>query len=148
MDNTQDEERIAYARSRAERIQADFNLDFSLASLREVDRLLGKVGDCGDDLAGRAAYMFGCYVGEVLVRQAGAVWAVREDMEELFGSSLLLEAGPCTASPFVRCYRRLKDEGDSVEVWGRLVVAAASGRLQTVTDEGNDNDSETEGRQP
>ena len=146
MDNTQNEKKIAHVRSRAERIQADFDLDFSLASLREVDRLLGKVGDCGDDLAGRAAYMFGCYVGEVLVRQAGAVWAVREDMEELFGSSLLLEAGPCTASPFVRCYRRLKDEGDSVEVWGRLVVAAASGRLQTVT--GESNDLETEGTQP
>ena len=141
MKNTRNEEQIAHAKSTADTIQADFNLDFSLASLREVDKLLGSVGDCGDDVAGRAAYMFGCYVGEVLVRQAGAVWAVREDMEELFGSSLLLEAGPCTASPFVRCYRRLKDEGDSVEVWGRLVVAAASGRLQT-DDSSNDGGSD------
>jgi len=32
MDNTQNEKKIAHVRSSAERIQADFDLDFSLAS--------------------------------------------------------------------------------------------------------------------
>jgi len=130
------EDLISQAQDTAEVIQADFNLDFSLESLERVDELLGNLGDCGDELSGRAAYMFGCYVGEVLVRQAGAAWAVQDDMNELFGWPLMLHAGPVAASPFVRCYRRLEDDGDSVAIWGQLVVAAASHRFDKEAAEG------------
>jgi len=130
MTNDTHENLISQARDTADTIRADFNLDFSLESLEQVDEVLGSLGDCGDELSARAAYMFGCYVGEVLVRQAGAAWMAQEDMKELFGAPLVLQAGPVTASPFVRCHRRLESEGDSVEVWGRLVVAAASHRFE------------------
>lgn len=156
MDNTRNQEMIVHAQSEADRIQAGFSLDFSIASLQRVDELLGSIADCGNDLAAGAAYMFGCYVGEVLVRQAGAVWVVEHDMEEEFGSPLVLRAGPFTGSPFRRCRRRIRDEELSVESWGELVVDAASGRLQTLLEQmdlmglmddssGDRNDSEREG---
>ncbi|MWA13147.1 hypothetical protein [Streptomyces sp. BA2] len=51
-------------------------LDFSVASLRVVDFLIAglrKGGRGRDEVAG-ALFGLGAYVGEVLVRRAGAVW--------------------------------------------------------------------------
>jgi hypothetical protein len=129
VDNNQPEDVIGEARSIAEKAGEKFDLDFSLESLRRVDALLGELGDCGDpgdDFAGKAAYMMGCYVGEVLVRQAGAEWVFEEDKKEMFGSPLFLRVGQIQASPMSRCFKRMKSDSDGVEGWGRLLAALAS----------------------
>jgi hypothetical protein len=94
-----------------------------------VDEFLGELGDCGDDFAGKAAYMMGCYVGEVLVRQAEAEWVVEEEKKEMFGSPLFLRVGQIEASPMTRCFKRMKSDSDGVEGWGRLLAALASSNL-------------------
>lgn len=129
MDNNEHEERIIQAQDAAEKTRQEFDLDYSLDSLRRVDELLASLGDCEDDLAGEAAYMMGCYVGEVLVRQTGGEWAVEEDKKQVFGSPLFLRAGHIQASPITRCFKRMKSDSDGVEVWGRLLVAIASGGI-------------------
>ncbi|WP_367321196.1 hypothetical protein [Streptomyces sp. HUAS ZL42] len=51
-------------------------LDYSVASLRIVDRLLDglRKGGADRERADRTLFGLGAYVGEVLVRRAGAVW--------------------------------------------------------------------------
>jgi hypothetical protein len=126
MDSSQHEDLISEAGSIAEKAGEKFDLDFSLESLRRVDELLGELGDCGDDVAGKAAYLMGSYVGEVLVRQAGAEWVVEEEKKEMFGSPLFLRVGQIEASPMTRCFKRMKSDSDGVEGWGRLLAALAS----------------------
>lgn len=126
MDNNQREDLISEAESIAEKAREKIDMDFSLESLRRVDALLGELGDCGDDFAGQAAYLMGCYVGEVLVRQAGAEWVVDEEKKEVFGSPLFLRVGQIQASPMTRCFKRMKSDSDGVEGWGRLLAALAS----------------------
>ena len=73
--------------------------------------------------------MMGCYVGEVLVRQAGVEWVVEEEMKEVFGSPILLPAGDIQVSPITRCYRRLKSDSDGVEVSGPDNAGTCVGQL-------------------
>lgn len=56
--------------------RARLPLDYSAASLRLVDRLIDGLrrGTGGRDQVSGALVGLGAYVGEVLVRQAGAVW--------------------------------------------------------------------------
>lgn len=66
-------------------------LDFSVASLRVVDFLIAglrKSGRGRDEVAG-ALFGLGAYVGEVLVRRAGAVWVdFDKDQHAYFGQSV------------------------------------------------------------
>ena len=143
MDNNQHEDLINDAGSIAEEAGEKFDLDFSLESLRRVDELLGELGDCGDpgdDFAGQAAYMMGCYVGEVLVRQAGAEWVVDEEKKGVFGSPLFLRVGQIQASPMTRCFKRMKSDSDGVEGWGRLLAALASSNLPEAIPEESGNE--------
>lgn len=52
-------------------------LDYSVASLRVVDFLIDglRKGGADRERAGKTVFELGAYVGEVLVRRAGAVWA-------------------------------------------------------------------------
>jgi len=52
-------------------------LDYSVASLRVVDFLIDglRKGGADRERAGETLFELGAYVGEVLVRRAGAVWA-------------------------------------------------------------------------
>ncbi|GAA2486166.1 hypothetical protein GCM10010406_22920 [Streptomyces thermolineatus] len=56
-------------------------LDYSVASLRYVDRVLGEIRDQDppEGLMDSMLVEFGCYLGEVLVRCAGATWV---DLDE------------------------------------------------------------------
>ncbi|ATL29986.1 hypothetical protein [Streptomyces formicae] len=66
-------------------------LDFSVASLRVVDFLiegLRKGGRERSEIAG-ALFGLGAYVGEVLVRRAGAMWIdLDKEQREFFGQSV------------------------------------------------------------
>ncbi len=63
-------------------------LDYSVASLRVVDGIVEGLrrGNPGKEQVARVLFGFGAYVGEVLVRRAGAVWVDFDAHErELFG---------------------------------------------------------------
>jgi hypothetical protein len=51
-------------------------LDYSPQSLAEVDRIIGKfhAQKMRADQIGETVFSFGCYVGEVLVRNLGGTW--------------------------------------------------------------------------
>ncbi|MEI5102038.1 hypothetical protein RB200_30350 [Streptomyces sp. PmtG] len=66
-------------------------LDFSVHSLRVVDCLLDGLRADGRERAEVAHALFGCgaYVGEVLVRRAGAVWVdFDEAQRQYFGQAV------------------------------------------------------------
>lgn len=66
-------------------------LDFSVASLRVVDFLIDglRKGDRERAALGGALFGLGAYVGEVLVRRAGAVWVDFDaSQREFFGQAV------------------------------------------------------------
>ena len=91
-------------------------LDYSVNSLEEVDRIIGRFHEKGlalDDIA-ETVFGFGCYVGEVFVKNAGATWraATREEIDNYYGVPLILElGGNTTANPIGKLIKRL-EEGD------------------------------------
>jgi hypothetical protein len=58
-----------------------FELDYTPASLTRVDDVILQfhAGPCSLDNLGTLIYSLGCYVGEVMVRNAGARWAMPDD---------------------------------------------------------------------
>lgn len=64
------------ARIAAEAAQsvAGIELDFSPASLEQVDGILDGFRDAGSDVMAESIFIFGCYIGEVMVRNAGYIW--------------------------------------------------------------------------
>lgn len=62
-------------------------LDYRAGSLAEVDRLLGKFYDAGDDpdRMPETLFLFGAYIGEVIARSNGGVWVHVPDDHPLGG---------------------------------------------------------------
>lgn len=88
-------------------------LDYSVASLEEVDRILGTYHDDGLDAAQVAGtvFAFGCYLGEVLVRHAGGTW---QDLDPRAGQQLGAAIGVrmpdgSVADPVGQAFRRVED---------------------------------------
>ncbi|WAZ23676.1 hypothetical protein STRCI_005035 [Streptomyces cinnabarinus] len=61
-------------------------LDYSVASLRVVDFLIDglRKGGADPDRAGETLFGLGAYVGEVLVRRAGAQWVDYDDRQRAY----------------------------------------------------------------
>ena len=95
------------------------DLDYSVASLEWVDGFLQQHHDEGLTIANIAETVFvaGCYVGEVMCRQAGGRWVDRD--ADPHGAGLLgmpiLVALPhdSTANPVGKAFKRF--EGDSTD---------------------------------
>lgn len=74
---------------------SDVSLDFSISSLNQVDRIIRRMRrEAGD--AGQLAmtlFGFGCYVGEVFVRNDGGQWRRTEEtnLEGLSKSPIVVE---------------------------------------------------------
>lgn len=91
-------------------------LDYSVKSLQNVDQIIGGFHEDGvalDDIAA-TVFGFGCYVGEVFVRNARATWraATQEEINNFYGVPLILELGNnTTANPIGKVIKRL-EEGD------------------------------------
>jgi hypothetical protein len=87
-------------------------LDYSVASLQAVDDILeqfreggGKSGQMAETLFG-----FGCYVGEVFVRNAGGSWTLTAEtkMAGMAGFPLVIQTGPVTfCNPIAKVFKRL-----------------------------------------
>jgi hypothetical protein len=101
----------------AARITGD-ELDYSVASLEAVDRIIERIRAKGGTIDNYAETMFcfGCYVGEVFVRHAGGRWiATPEDQFKMFGMRLIVELPPqgqlCNliAEAFKRLHNGIED---------------------------------------
>jgi hypothetical protein len=82
-------------------------------SLEVIDRIIGDFREEGVEVEDVAAtlFSFGCYVGEVFVRETGATWrmASRQEEEEVFGVPLVLQMGPeKTVNPIGKVIKRLE----------------------------------------
>jgi hypothetical protein len=95
-------------------------LDYSIASLQAVDDIIEGMrqdGCTADDIA-ETLFGFGCYVGEVFVRNAGGKWrsAAETSMAKLAGSLLVIELSSETfCNPIGKVFKRLENgEEDSL----------------------------------
>jgi hypothetical protein len=106
-------------------------LDFSPGSLEDLDQhieSLREQGLNGEDVA-ELLFVFGCYVGEVMVRQLGGQWAATP-LSSLRAISpwpmVVALADGSTWDPIGKAYRRL-ELGDT-EYLPAYYAAAAAGR--------------------
>lgn len=89
-------------------------LDYSVKSLAIVDRIIGdfhKQGATVEEIA-ESVFGYGCYVGEVFVRNAGAAWraATDDEIENIYGVPLILELdSDTTANPIGKVIKRLEN---------------------------------------
>ncbi|WP_232007178.1 hypothetical protein [Mycobacterium intermedium] len=65
---------LARIATEAAQTVAGIDLDFSPASLQVVDGILDGFREAGSDIMAESIFIFGCYIGEVLVRNAGYEW--------------------------------------------------------------------------
>jgi hypothetical protein len=87
-------------------------LDYSADSLKHVDDIIEGMRSegCSADQVAETLFGFGCYVGEVLVRQAGATWQQSADtpMANFAGFPLVLHLrGQSYCNPIAKAFKRL-----------------------------------------
>lgn len=106
-------------------------LDYSSASLAEVDRILGKFHAEGltADQMGETVFSFGCYVGEVLVRNNGGRWVMPRQsvLSKLgFGDSTMMVVELPNGdvwNPIMKAFKLLENgEADSVAYFYRVAT--------------------------
>src|SRR5687767_8229131 len=89
-------------------------LDYSVKSLQAVDLIIGGFHEDGVALNDIAAtvFGFGCYVGEVFVRNARATWraATQEEIDNIYGVPLIVVLNKdTTANPIGKVIKRLEN---------------------------------------
>jgi hypothetical protein len=116
---------------RLARVIHHVELDYSPASLQDVDRIIEQFREGGssvDDLGG-VLFGFGCYLGEVMVRHAQGQWRNAADtaMADVAGFPIVIELpGQRVANPLHRVFRRLEAGPDhSLVEYYRKVTAEA-----------------------
>lgn len=118
----------------AELVAAGYRADFSLESLREIDRFLddhmpggtpapgGALSDPAGNLAGNAGfilYTLGAYAGEVLRKCLGGKWAGDPKNPKFELEASLKLPGGSVVWPTQRVYKRAKvGAEESVWAWG------------------------------
>ncbi len=101
-------------------------LDYSIDSLEAIDRIIDGFHKEGvkPEQVEATLFAFGCYVGEVFVRNAGATWrkASRREMEQVFGVPLVLQLGADnTVNPIGKVIKRLENgEEDNLPYFYRV----------------------------
>src|SRR4051794_30491316 len=74
---------------------AGLRLDFSIESLRDVDELLTMWHDQGNtcDSMSTTVCLFGCYLGEVIIRNLGGSWSesTAKDYEQVAAFPVVVE---------------------------------------------------------
>jgi hypothetical protein len=91
-------------------------LDYSPRSLEDVDAIVQSFADdgCSADDVKETLFGFGCYVGEVFVRNTGATWRPPDESEQdIFGWPMVIELGPeSVCNPIGKVFKRLEN-GDA-----------------------------------
>lgn len=114
-------------------ISSGYKTDFSLNSLREIDRFFkeqaangkAKAGGLLAEKLGQRLFGIGAYIGEVIRRNAGGEWNGNDaDPKAEINISLKLKGGE-VIWPVQRAMKRFKNgEEDSIYAYGTLVVKA------------------------
>lgn len=85
------------------------NLDYSAASLHHVDAILDGFRKPGSDVMAESIFVFGCYIGEVMVRNAGFVWVdTPTDLARHLGALTVYHPGTNShANPISKAFKRV-----------------------------------------
>jgi hypothetical protein len=112
-------------------ISSGYKADFSLDSLREIDRFFeeqtadgkAKAGGLLSEKLGQRIFGISAYVGEVIRRKFGGKWEGNDaDPQAEINLSLKLSSG-ATIWPVQRVMKRLQNGGeDGIYAYGSLVV--------------------------
>jgi len=93
---------------------SNVDLDYSITSLRDVDDIIEgfrKDGVRGEQV-GATLFCFGCYVGEVFVKNAGASWqeTINTPMKDFAGFPLVLKLqNGSICNPIGKVFKRLEN---------------------------------------
>ncbi len=101
----------------AARNVSGIDLDYTPASLSLVDSILEEFREPGSDAAAETIFVFGCYLGEVLARNAGYEWVDSSSDVARWGGSLTLyrASDKAHASPIWKAFKRVNNgEVDNV----------------------------------
>ncbi|WP_241010748.1 hypothetical protein [Mycobacterium camsae] len=92
-------------------------LDYKPESLRHVDRILDGFREPGSNAVAESIFVFGCYLGEVMVRNAGYEWVdTPPDLAKQLGMLTVYRASTrAHASPIWKAFKRV-DNGESDSV--------------------------------
>jgi hypothetical protein len=109
--------------------QSGYRADFSLASLKELDRFFDehsvrgapKPGGLLAESTASRLFALGCYVGEVLRRRRGGRWRGSAEAQDVF--DFALEFGGDTVWPMQRVLKRFRHgREDGLYVYGALLL--------------------------
>jgi hypothetical protein len=103
------------------------HLDYSVASIAEIDKIIARFhaeGMRGDQVA-ETVFSFGCYVGEVMVRQLRGAWKMPAETDlpkELGGDFMVVELPSRTVcNPIGKAFKLLElGEGESLTYFYRV----------------------------
>jgi hypothetical protein len=114
----------------AETIEGE-RLDYEIASLGTVDRILGRFHDDHQDsrLIAETLFLFGAYIGEVIVRQADGSWIAPASHEPMGGGwpVVRLDRGGIV-NPIGKAFKRVEyGPGDSITYFYDALVRSPDG---------------------
>jgi hypothetical protein len=110
------------------------DLDYTVGSLRLVDQQLDRFAGDGHDSNSIAStlFCFGCYVGEVLVRNLGGRWVSSDSaIQRLAGFPIvvMMESGDWW-NPIGKVFKRLDDgEAESIDYFFSVAASGSSKKL-------------------
>jgi len=111
--------------------ESGYKADFSIESLREIDRFFDEHSEAGKAIPGglltehlgQRLFAIGSYVGEVLIRTYGGQWQADDsDSEGELNISVMFPTG-AIVWPVQRVMKRFQNgQEDGIYVYGRLAV--------------------------
>lgn len=113
----------------AERNINGVELDYTPESLNRVDDILNSFRAPGSDAVAETIFVFGCYVGEVLARNASYEWVDSSPEVARWGGQLTLyrASDMAHASPIWKAFNRVNyGEADSVAYFYQACAVVSS----------------------
>ncbi|OBK14200.1 hypothetical protein A5636_01120 [Mycobacterium asiaticum] len=110
----------------AARTVSGIELDYTPDSLQHVDAILAGFREPGSDVMAESIFVFGCYIGEVMVRNAGYVWVdTPADLARHLGALTVYHPGTRThANPISKAFKRVDyGEPDNLTYFYRVFTA-------------------------
>ena len=110
------------------------DLDDTSKTLAKVDDILERMRDHGiaPEHVGGTLFMFGCYVGEVFVREYGATWVetAKTPMRDVAGHPIIVQLNDdAFCNPIGKVWKRLANgEEDSLVFFFKAFASKAPGR--------------------
>lgn len=105
---------LAQRAADAARNVSGIDLDYTPGSLRLVDEVLDSFREPGSDAVAETIFVFGCYVGEVLVRHAGYEWVQTppEIARNLMPLTVFRALTGTHANPIGKAFKRVDNGAD------------------------------------